>query len=611
MGSTGAYASYFTTVDGQWKRPNVIIVFAESLSAIDSLRDSEINNNLPYFDKIQAQGITFTNFIANGCTSDTAHIALLEWVEPWKFAWQQDGAYSWYNVYTQSLPKFFAQQWYTPIFLSTASLDFLQQKDFISGIGFTSIIWSEAFANEKKYVFDAAPDQSLYMKTLQVIKQQKNPYLAVLQTISFHKPYSSPYGDTEQDALRYADKSLYYFYQQLKKNWFFDNGLLVIVGDHRKMGSLTPDEKEAMGPLRYAKPVATVLGVGVQTGTINTNIIQHTDFFYSLKQLVGKGKVTVSTLFNNVFSAEKWRSRWMVFCRYFSNVYGIASDFNSWTTFAHASDIRIANLPMYRYLQAYSAFQQPWATTAGKKKDAEKRMIVIAHQGSPLVAAENSLEGFLLAAKNGADGIEFDVSQTKDKVNVVMHGEYLRATTCGKKYKVSDLTFAELQTKCPLRNWEKVVTLEEMLSKVKWLFDYYFVEIKVYNPNDAEQQTIAAIQTVQKLGMSDKVIFTSYDKTATYLFGSYKNIHAGWDTYNLRELDILPHFAHEYYLMSQDLIDGSTPQEVADMGKKLVVYVVNTRNDLEKLYHEWVRMIMTNDVIMAKEAVERIMLEDK
>ncbi|MEI8090886.1 MAG: hypothetical protein WCG98_01120 [bacterium] len=81
--------------------------------------------------------------------------------------------------------------------------------------------------------------------------------------------------------------------------------MLVIVGDHRKMGSLTPDEKEAMGPLRYAKPVATVLGVGVQTGTINTNIIQHTDFFYSLKQLVGKGKVTVSTLFNNVFSAEK------------------------------------------------------------------------------------------------------------------------------------------------------------------------------------------------------------------------------------------------------------------------------------------------------------------
>jgi hypothetical protein len=49
------------------------------------------------------------------------------------------------------------------------------------------------------------------------------------------------------------------------------------------------------------------------------------------------------------------------------------------------------------------------------------------------------------------------------------------------------------------------------------LFDYYFVEIKVYNPADAEQETLSAIQTVQKLGMDDKVIFTSYDKTATYL----------------------------------------------------------------------------------------------
>jgi hypothetical protein len=53
---------------------DVIVVFAESLSPIDSLRVGGVNNNLPYFDLIQKQGITFKNFIANGCTSDTAHI---------------------------------------------------------------------------------------------------------------------------------------------------------------------------------------------------------------------------------------------------------------------------------------------------------------------------------------------------------------------------------------------------------------------------------------------------------------------------------------------------------------------------------------------------------
>ncbi|MEI6673166.1 MAG: hypothetical protein WCL02_07865 [bacterium] len=64
---------------------------------------------------------------------------------------------------------------------------------------------------------------------METIQQQSDPYLIVLQTISFHKPYNTPYGTTQQDALRYADKSLYYFYLQLKKSKFFDNGILVVV----------------------------------------------------------------------------------------------------------------------------------------------------------------------------------------------------------------------------------------------------------------------------------------------------------------------------------------------------------------------------------------------
>jgi hypothetical protein len=40
-------------------------------------------------------------------------------------------------------------------------------------VGFTTIIGEEAFRSETKYVFDAAPDLSLYDKTLQTIQQQK------------------------------------------------------------------------------------------------------------------------------------------------------------------------------------------------------------------------------------------------------------------------------------------------------------------------------------------------------------------------------------------------------------------------------------------------------
>jgi len=610
------YKNFFTKINWRAEKPNVIIVFAESLSAIDSLRDGWTADNLPYFDKIQEQGITFKNFIANGCTSDTAHISLLQGVEPWKFARQQESAYTWYKAYTEALPQFFSQQWYRPTFVSAVSLDFLDQRAFLSGVGFTTLVDQNAFANEKKYVFDAAPDLSLYDKTLATIQWQKKPYLIALQTISFHKPYNSPYGDTQADALRYADKSLYYFYLQLKKEKFFDNGILIIVGDHHKMESLASGEKEDFGNLRYARAVATIVGTGIKPGTINTNVIQHTDFFYSLKQLVGWAGTTVSKLFNDVFSSTKRRNRWVVFCRYYTYKYGIAT-LNTWgQTFMHISDLKGSYPFVYSYIQAYDGFQQANSGVQnGSWTQGEKRLTIIAHQWSWSYTGDipgNSLAAFLLAKKHGADGIEFDVSQTKDGQNVIAHGKFLTETVC-PKYDVTKYTLSYLQKNCPLKNGEQLATLADMLDKVKGLFDYYFVEIKVYNtdPDAVERQTLSVIQTVQKAGMADKVIFTSYDKTATYLLWSYADIHAAWDTYNINELDILPHFDHEYYLMSENLIKDTTPQEVAEMGKKLVVYVVDTFPDLQRLYGLGVRMIMTDDVIMATDADDRLSLEEK
>ncbi|MEI7919963.1 MAG: hypothetical protein WCH65_07575 [bacterium] len=54
------------------------------MSPIDSLNVGKIHNNVPYFDLIQKQGITFTHIVNNGCTSDTAHIGLLLGIEPLK-----------------------------------------------------------------------------------------------------------------------------------------------------------------------------------------------------------------------------------------------------------------------------------------------------------------------------------------------------------------------------------------------------------------------------------------------------------------------------------------------------------------------------------------------
>ena len=56
---------------------------------------------------------------------------------------------------------------------------------------------------------------------------------------------------------------------------------------------------------------------------------------------------------------------------------------------------------------------------------------VWAHRGASAYAPENTLEAFLLAAEQGADGVELDVQLTKDDEIVIMHDETIDRTTSG------------------------------------------------------------------------------------------------------------------------------------------------------------------------------------
>jgi glycerophosphoryl diester phosphodiesterase len=133
------------------------------------------------------------------------------------------------------------------------------------------------------------------------------------------------------------------------------------------------------------------------------------------------------------------------------------------------------------------------------------------------------------------------------------------------------------------------------------------VEIKVYDSSKAEQQTLAAIKTVEKLWMQDKIIFISYDKTANYIIGSLKNIKAWWDWYHTWLIDIIPTFSHKYYLLEKWFITKEVIQQSKDMNKELVVYTVNDIQELKKLYNLWIRMFMTDNITNIKKALYQVM----
>ncbi len=69
--------------------------------------------------------------------------------------------------------------------------------------------------------------------------------------------------------------------------------------------------------------------------------------------------------------------------------------------------------------------------------------LIIAHRGSSTHAPENTLAAFALAADQGADAIELDVTLTRDGQVVVIHDDTLDRTTNGHG-RVDQLPYAEV-----------------------------------------------------------------------------------------------------------------------------------------------------------------------
>ena len=582
----------------EWKDLNVILVFAESLSAIDSA-NMWWNNNMPKFDEIQRDWITFTNFVTNWTTSDTAHISTLLWVVPLINMKMGNTPYSWYKLKMQSLPEFFNNQWYTTTFISAASLNFLKQRDFLSWAWFQKIIWEEEFEKNKKYTFESAPDEDLYDRVLQEVQAQTWKYFIWLQTISFHKPYNTPYWKTEELALRYSDDELYRFYQNLQEIWFFDNGILVIMWDHRKMNSIEEWERDLFWPNRYTKSVATVVWSWIQAWTINPELVQHTDFYNSLKRIIWYWSVEVDSVYNDIFTQQTNRNRGITNSEFYeNNRYTISSQDGDVFLFRNISNLP-KNSPIYDYFSSYVLFEFWEEKEEGKSEDTDT-IKFIWHRWAIENSPENTLESFLAAKDLWADWIEFDVSYTKDHENIVVHWDLLYASNC-KNRKVWNNNFDWIQNNCTIKNWEKYMKLQKMLELIDWLFDYYFLEIKVYNEKLWAQQADEIIQTVKDLNMQDRVIFISYSDAAREVLDADPDIIYWWDTFDVNDLDFIWENNSKYFLAPYDILTPEIVQKARDLWKEVVTYTVNETWDFQAMKDLWVNIIMSDRIDLLQE----------
>lgn len=134
--------------------------------------------------------------------------------------------------------------------------------------------------------------------------------------------------------------------------------------------------------------------------------------------------------------------------------------------------------------------------------------IIFAHRGLPVKFAENSLEGFRYAAKHGAEGVEFDVHMTKDKVPVVMHDEEIDRTTDGSGY-IKDYTLNEIR-KFHLKNGEPIPMLRELFEILQDKDLYINLEFKTNKIHDKGIEAIV-LALVKEYRFVHPIIFSSFN----------------------------------------------------------------------------------------------------
>ena len=259
---------------GRDRRANVIIYVVESLSSSHSALFGGPHGFTPELDVLAGRGLAAREFVANGFTTNLGLIALLTGRIPLLAV--GNGYGDAFNGFLEgpSLPRALASHGYYTEFLTTSDLGFTRKGEWLGRIGFESLRGSRdpAFDGWPRFAFDAAPDEALVNAVSVREKELRReaggkPFLLVAETATSHLPFVHPSGSDHSEAavFRYVDAQVGRLARLLEESRFLEDGILIVVSDHRKMAPLEPEEQRRWEMSAFSRIPLVALGGGVPT----------------------------------------------------------------------------------------------------------------------------------------------------------------------------------------------------------------------------------------------------------------------------------------------------------------------------------------------------------
>ncbi|MFP3516584.1 LTA synthase family protein [Pseudomonas sp. SIMBA_077] len=253
---------------------NVVVILMESFAGHSVGALGRTGNVTPYFDNLAKEGLLFERFFSNGTHTHQgmfATMACFPNLPGFEYLMQTpEGSHK-----LSGLPELLSARNYDDVYVYNGDFAWDNQSGFFSNQGMTTFVGRNDFVNP---VFSdptwGVSDQDMFSRGLEELKKRegKEPFYALLQTLSNHTPYALPTplpvepvtnrGSLNEHltAMRYSDWALGQFFEKARKEPYFKETLFVVVGDH---GFGNEQQISEMDLGRFNVPLL-LIGPGIQ-----------------------------------------------------------------------------------------------------------------------------------------------------------------------------------------------------------------------------------------------------------------------------------------------------------------------------------------------------------
>jgi phosphoglycerol transferase MdoB-like AlkP superfamily enzyme len=269
-------------------KPNVIIIVWETLTSkvVESL--GGLPGATPNFDRLSKEGILFTHAFASGDRTDKGIVAVLS-----AFPAQPIASIVQEPKKAEKLPilsKSFRQNGYNTSFFYGGELAFAGMQSYLINGEFEHLITKNNFSKAECSSKWGAFDHIVYQKMASDLATMPQPFFSTILTLTSHEPFEIPegwaheiYGKASDEVSRFANSQYYAdaafgkFIDEAKKQTWWQNTLIVVVGDH---GARLIDTKKVAD--NFKTPILWLGGALNQQGILKNDVVSQLDIAHSL-----------------------------------------------------------------------------------------------------------------------------------------------------------------------------------------------------------------------------------------------------------------------------------------------------------------------------------------